>query len=142
MPIKFLLLGGGWGFLEGGGWKCQFTFMGAWISQFFNNPGSPNLEPIPENHRQSWSNLPFHANWASAWMSRGVPTFKNALLEFRGFVGDQAFAMLIGEARPVVLVNLFGCKLLATRHKTGRTHSIEHSSATHNRAELKATDLR
>ena len=29
MPIKFLLLGGGfWVFLEGGGWKCQFYFYG------------------------------------------------------------------------------------------------------------------
>ena len=32
MPVKFLVLGGGcWGFLEGGGWKCQFIFMTAGI---------------------------------------------------------------------------------------------------------------
>ena len=28
MPIKFLLLGGVLGFLEKGGWKCQFCFYG------------------------------------------------------------------------------------------------------------------
>ena len=32
MPIKFLGLGGGRGFLEGGWWKCQFYFMGVGIS--------------------------------------------------------------------------------------------------------------
>ena len=29
MPIKFLLLGGSWGFLEGGGGSANFIFMGA-----------------------------------------------------------------------------------------------------------------
>ena len=28
LPIKFLLLGRGLGFLGGGGWKCQFYFYG------------------------------------------------------------------------------------------------------------------
>ena len=28
MPIKFLLLGGGLGFLGRGGWKCQFYLYG------------------------------------------------------------------------------------------------------------------
>ena len=46
MPIKFLLLGGGfWVFLEGGGGSATFIFMGVGIFPNFRMEEGPSKEP-------------------------------------------------------------------------------------------------
>ena len=69
MPVKFLLLGRGWGwffFLEGGGWKCQFYFYGRGDFPNFHLAGKRSAavqNGISDRENDCQMNLPFHSTY-------------------------------------------------------------------------------
>ena len=93
MPIKFLLLGGGfWTFLEGGGWKCRFCFYGRGDFLSLNRKfwGDSPLaygirNPPPQNTRLERRVLERKCAPSSNASVLGTPLFRT-LIKVRGYL--------------------------------------------------------
>ena len=88
MPIKFLLLGGGgcWVFFEGGGWKCQFYFMGVGIFPIFQHQGN-FLGVLRKAAHGPQCSQGIHPTYHKSWCAKcvfGNLCFSMGFLGFRG----------------------------------------------------------